>query len=287
MLDTPPMKRLLRWVVVTVALVFSSALCALQLGLRRFDRLVKRDVEALLARATTTAGEAVVTEEMLKELPEPVRRYLKHTGIVGKPSVDTVYLEQKGQMYLGAGQGWVPLDAEEHYTVQPPGFVWDVTIHQGPLPIARGRDKYAGGEGRMLIKAGSLFTVVDDKGPEMDQGSMMRYLSEMIWFPTAFLDDNISFEPIDDESARVTLTDGGKSVSATMYFDEEGKVTDFVAKRYRTVEGGYDLETWSAPVYEYGELAGLKLPLRGGAVWNLPEGDLKYADITITHLEYN
>src|SRR5829696_2055225 len=48
MLDTPPMKRLLGWVVLTVALVFSSALCALQVGLRRFDRLVKRDVEALL-----------------------------------------------------------------------------------------------------------------------------------------------------------------------------------------------------------------------------------------------
>ena len=287
MLDTSPMKRLLGWVVLTVALVFSSALCALQFGLRRFDRLVERDVEALLARATTSAGEAVVTEEMLKDLPEPVRRYLRHTGIVGKPFVDSVYLEQKGQMYLNSNQGWVPLDAKEHYTVQPPGFVWDATIHKGPLPIARGRDMYAGGEGRMLIKAGSLFTVVDDKGPEMDQGSMTRYLSEMIWFPVAFLDDNISFEPIDDESARVTLTDGGKSVSATMYFDEEGKVTDFVAKRYRTVEGGYDLETWSAPVYEHGELAGLKLPLRGGAIWKLPEGDLKYADITITHLEYD
>jgi len=281
------MKRLLGWVVLTVALVFSSALCALRFGLRRFDCLVERDVEALLARATTTAREAVVTEGMLKDLPEPVRRYLRHTGIVGKPVVDTVYLEQKGKMYLGSKRGWVPLDAEEHYTVQPPGFVWDATIHKGPLPIARGRDMYAGGEGRMLIKAGSLFTVVDDEGPEMDQGSMMRYLSEMIWFPTAFLDDKISFGPIDDEAARVTLTDGAKSVSATMYFDEEGKVTDFVAKRYRTVEGGYDLETWSAPVYEYGELAGLKLPLRAGAVWKFPEGDLKYADITITHLEYD
>src|SRR5215208_6228212 len=265
------MKRLLGWVVVTVALDFSSALCALQVGLRRFDRLVKRDVEALLARATTTAGEAVVTEAMLKDLPEPVRRYLKHTGIVGKPSVDTVYLEQKGQMYLGSKQGWVPLDAEEHYTVQPPGFVWDATIHRGPLPIARGRDMYAGGEGRMLIKAGSLFTVVDDEGPEINQGSLMRYLSEMIWFPTAFLHDNVSFEDINDTSARVTLTDRGRSVSATMYFDEEGKFTDFVAKRYRMVEGGYDLETWSAPAYEYGELAGLKLPLRGGAVWT-PSG---------------
>lgn len=111
---------------------------------------------------------------------------------------------------------------------------------------------YAGGEGRMLIKAGSLFPIVDDKGPEMDQGSMMRYLSEMIWFPTAFLEDNISFEPIDNNSARVTLIDLGKSVTATMYFDKEGRFTDFMAKRYRTVEGGYDLETWSAPVFEYG-----------------------------------
>ncbi len=66
---------------------------------------------------------------------------------------------------------------------------------------------YAGGEGRMLIKAGSLFTVVDDRGPERDQGSMMRYLSEMIWFPTAFLEDNVSIESINDDSARVTLTD--------------------------------------------------------------------------------
>jgi hypothetical protein len=72
-----------------------------------------------------------------------------------------------------------------------------------------------------------------------------------------------------------------------MYFDEDGRFTDFVAKRYRTVEGGYELETWSAPLYEYGELAGLNLPLRGGAGWKLSDSDLKYADITITDLEYN
>lgn len=72
-----------------------------------------------------------------------------------------------------------------------------------------------------------------------------------------------------------------------MYFDEEGTFTDFVAKRYRTVEGGYNLATWSTPTYEHGELAGLKLALRGGAVWKLSDGDLKYGDITITALEYD
>jgi len=114
---------------------------------------------------------------------------------------------------------------------------------------------------------------------------MMRYLSEITWFPTAFLGDNISFEAVDEESVRVTLTDRGRSITRTMYFDQEGGFTDFVANRYRTVEGGYDLETWSTPTYEHGELAGLRLPVRGGAVWKLPDGDLKYADIAITELE--
>jgi len=72
-----------------------------------------------------------------------------------------------------------------------------------------------------------------------------------------------------------------------MRFDMEGRLTEFVAKRYRTVDGGYELDTWLTPVTEYGERAGLRLPVRGKAVWKLPEGDLEYIDVRITDLEYN
>jgi hypothetical protein len=102
----------------------------------------------------------------------------------------------------------------------------------------------------MLIRAGSVFTVVDNEGSELDQGSMMRYISEMILFPRAFLGENVSFEAVDEKSARVARTDGGNSVAGTMHFDEQGRFTDFVAKRYRMVKGGYDLETWSTPTYK-------------------------------------
>jgi hypothetical protein len=34
--------------------------------------------------------------------------------------------------------------------------------------------------------------VADAKGKEVDHGEMMRHLSEMMWFPSAFLEDNIS-----------------------------------------------------------------------------------------------
>ena len=44
--------------------------------------------------------------------------------------------------------------------------------------VLRARDMYLEGKGHMLVKVASLFTVVDATGAEMDQGSMMRYLSE-------------------------------------------------------------------------------------------------------------
>jgi hypothetical protein len=78
------MRYVLKWASITAALIFLGILCTLLLGLWRFNRLVRRDVEELLARATTTPEEPVVTEVMLRDLPEPVRRYLRYTGIVGQ-----------------------------------------------------------------------------------------------------------------------------------------------------------------------------------------------------------
>jgi hypothetical protein len=72
-----------------------------------------------------------------------------------------------------------------------------------------------------------------------------------------------------------------------MSFDPEGKPLNFVAKRYRMIGKGYDLETWSTPFTGYGVFEGLKLPVRGQGVWNLKEGDLVYVDLEVTELEYD
>ena len=138
----------------------------------------------------------------------------------------------------------------------------------------------------MLVKVASLWPVADASGEQMDQAAMMRYLSEMIWFPAAFVADNISFEPVDDSSARVTLTDHGRTATGTLVFDKQGRLTGFVARRYRTV-GASGPETWSTPVTGYGEFEGLRLPARGKAIYRLPGGDLEYIDVTITDLHYD
>jgi hypothetical protein len=112
---------------------------------------------------------------------------------------------------------------------------------------------------------------------------MVRYLSEMIWFPSAFLENNVSFEAIDARSARVTLIDRDTTASGTLFFDADGRLTEFVAQRYR----GNHIETWSVTITAYGEFQGLKLPVRGRAIWKLAEGDQEYIDVTLTELRHN
>lgn len=138
------MNRMRRWLAVPAAL--AAGISAERLGDRAFSHLVQTDVQGLLGQAST--GDArTVTEEMLTGLPAPVRRYLTWTGIIGKPLIHTVYLRQHGTIRLGKGQLWLPLDAEEYYAVQPPGFVWDARLRLGPLPVGRARDMYQRGRG--------------------------------------------------------------------------------------------------------------------------------------------
>ncbi len=232
--------------------------------------------------------QTIVTEEMLQKLPEPVKRYLLYTGVVGKPMVQTVRLEQVGKIRKDATQPWMNFEARQYYSVNPPAFLWVAYMKVFGLPLIRVRDYYMEGKGNILVKALSLFTVANSSGEKLDQGAMMRYLNEMMWFPSAFLGKNVSFESIDANSARITLKDIGKSVTATMYFDEEGKLTNFMAPRYRDMGNNkFELENWSTPIRDYGEFEGLRLPRKGAGVWNLKEGDLEYIDLTVVDLKHD
>lgn len=246
------------------------------------NRTLRNEARELLQQGQpATPGH--ITEAHLLALPEVVQRYLRYSQVIGKEPIRTVRLKQRGKFRQSPRLPWMKLDAEEYYSVNPPGFVWVGTLRTGGFPFVRARDRYRDGKGNMQIKLGTVLTIADPTGAAMDQASMTRYLNEMMWFPTAFLGPNVSFEPVDQTSAKVTLTEVGKHVTATMYFDDEGRPTDFVAPR----SYGEGLETWSTPLTAYGAFGGFNLPVRGKAVWKLQAGDFEYIDVVITDLEYN
>lgn len=229
----------------------------------------------------------IVTQEMLLGLPEPVQRYLTYTGIVGKPRVKTVWLTQTGRFRRAKDQPWMPLSAEQFYTVNPPGFLWKAVVKVAGLPLMRARDTYENGEGHMFARLAWIVPIFDVRGEKLTQGTMVRFLQEMMWFPAGYLEPYIGWKTVDETSADVTFTDHGKSVTGRMYFDPEGRVTNFIAERYRELKGDFILNTWSTPIDAYGEIAGLKLPVCGRAVWKLDSGDLTYADLEIRSVNYN
>ena len=229
----------------------------------------------------------VVTEADIEHVPESVQRYLRYTGVVGRERVSTVRLEQRGMLRQSMDEPWKSITAVEYFSITPPAFVWMGQATVGPLSIVSARDSYVDERGRMLIRMLGIKTIGDVQGEEMDHSSLVRYLNEMMWFPTAYLNDNIHWEAIDNNSAAVTITDGDRSASGTVYFDEKGAMTSFVSERYHEVDGAYVRDTWETPMTHYRELNGLKLPVRGQALWRMSSGDFCYIDLEITALEFN
>lgn len=260
---------------VVLALVIGLALAH-----EAFGTQSRREADALRAEVGRPTP-IRITRAMIDSLPAPVRQYLTDAGVVGQPIPHVVRLKQTGTFLVRAGGPRLDFEAEQTFTVQPVGFVWLATMRQAGVPLFRARDSYRRGRGRMFVRAGSVLTVTDQTGPELDEGALLRFLSELVWFPTAFLSPNVTFEPIDARSALVSLTDHGRRVSATMQFDERGEFRGMLALRRRAHDGTYSLDTWHTPARAYGYRAGLRIPTQGKAVWKLREGDLDYIDLTI------
>ncbi len=231
-------------------------------------------------------AEEAVRKEDLELLPEPVKMWLTRSGVVGRPFAHAIRLKQKGVLRTTSDGKWMSMSAEQYFVTDSPSFLWLASIDYGMTHIA-GRDKYYNGKGNMLIKMASLITVANANGKETDQGTMLRYLSEIQWFPSAALSPFIVWEPIDPLTAKATINYMGMSVTGTFFFNNDGDVVAFEAKRYMEQKGKYSLETWYVPVSEYRVFEGVRVPSKGSAIWKLRTGDFNWFNWEITEMDYN
>jgi len=267
---------------IIVVLIASS----ITVGNIAFNKKAKNEVGELFKKSEGTKPE-IVKETDIRGLPEPVQKWLKNSQIIGKERIFTVRLKQKGLIRTKEGQPWMPAEAEQYFTIDEPGFLWKTKVKMAPLLYLVGRDKYYEGKGNMLIKLMGLISVVNARGKEIDQGTMLRYLGETVWFPTAALSKYTKWESIDSNSAEATMSYKGVTASAIFKFNDNGEVTGFFCKRYMTVNDHYTLENYSVNLKDYKELNGIKIPTKGEAVWKLKTGDFSVYQVEIIEVEYN
>ncbi|HEX6051823.1 MAG TPA: DUF6544 family protein [Gemmatimonadaceae bacterium] len=215
-------------------------------------------------------------------LPAPVARYLALALPEGLTHIRRAHIQWAGEFQMRPGAGWRPFQAEQDFTISPPGFVWDARIQMMPLVRVRVRDRYVAGQGAMLGKVGGLLTVVDEGGtPEMASSALIRWLGESVWFPTALLPagpngDGVRWEGVNDTTARATIADGGTEVSAEFHFAPTGEITRMTAMRYRDVDGTGVLTPFEGQYRSHARLDGVLIPTAAEVAWLLPEGRFPY-----------
>src|SRR5690349_11542814 len=94
------------------------------------------------ARYTAEANHpaSLITADDLTHLPVPVQRYLRYTGVIGKPRIDTVRLKYAGSFRMSLDRPWMPMNAAQIYTTHPPAFQWKAHFKIAGLPLMYGED---------------------------------------------------------------------------------------------------------------------------------------------------
>ena len=268
--------------MLAILLGSSAVVGGIVLGARiTFDRRIAREAEALLAEARP-AKSRTISESDLERLPEPVQRWLRYSNVVGTAVPRTGRLRQKGQFHM-KGRAWVPFEAEQYFTIEPPGFLWKATFRMAPGVWVTGRDRYRGGEGSIDMRLLSLITVAANIGGGLNQGALLRFLGELQWFPAAMLADYISWESVDSNAARATMTFGGIAASMVFRFALDGRLVECTATRYN--DSRVRNEQWVNRNDSDQQFDGIRVPDTGEARWEYDTGPYSYIRWRITAIE--
>lgn len=257
------------------------------LGEYHFDKMVQKEQKELISNISEKIPEKI-GEESLSHLPGVVQKWMMNSGVLGKPEIFAVRLKQQGEMKIKKGGKWMPFYAEQYFDVKNPAFNWKARVKLFPGIHFVGRDKFKEGEGEMQIKLLSLFNVVDErKNEKVNSGSMLRFLGELCWFPSAALNQYITWEKVDALSAKATFRLNDETVSGLFSFNENGDFKSFEAERFYGGGQGAKKEKWVVEALSYKVFDGIKVPALCRVTWKLPEGDFTWLKLELTTLDYN
>jgi hypothetical protein len=226
----------------------------------------------------------------LEGLPAPVQRYFRTALKEGQPIIAAVSVDHAGTFNMGEGvDSWKTFMSSQRVTIRPPGFVWNGRGSMMPGIPVRVHDAYVAGEGILRPAILGLFNLADMHGTgEIAQGELMRFFAEAAWYPTALLpSQSVSWEAVDDHSAKATLTDGTIRLSMLFRFAEDGLIESVRAEaRGRTVGKTIVMTPWEGRWADYREESGMRVPMSGEVAWLTSNGPKPYWRGRIIKLSY-
>lgn len=252
---------MMKTALVTLAILVAVAAVAL-LAWRALDRRADARAWDALARWRSESP-AAFDPAMVADLPDPARRYFLYTIAPGTPLRSTAVLEMGGEIGMGTkdAPGYRPMEARQ-ILATPEGFVW--ALDAG---IIAGSDGLTADASWTRFWLGGLAPVVRVGGSaDHFRSAFGRVVAEgTFWTPAAFLPGpGIRWEPVDEDTARVTVAHHGLEQAVEITVAEDGRPTRVVLSRWSNAnpEGEWRLQPFGGDLSEFRDFGGYRLPTR-------------------------
>jgi hypothetical protein len=181
---------------------------------------------------TTHRRPEVFDDRLVRDLPTPAQRWLRHCIAPGTPLHRTATLTMRGQIKLGSA--WRPFTARQ--ILSPPrGFVWAATARLFGLPIS-GFDRYLDGAGEMRWRLCGVIPVLSAGGPDVTRSAAGRLAGESVCLPTAFRSALWAYGPTPDTVAATWLI-AGEAETVHLRIGPDGRLLGCTMSRWGNPDG--------------------------------------------------
>ncbi len=268
----------------TVANLLIAITAILSFTSLQFEHGYKKDVDINLAR-TAMLPERLITEKDLEPLPAPVQRYLRYAGVINRPVVNNFRVVFTGEM-REKGKDYFPFRSVQYNFIDNPARLFFMKGHMFGMDLP-GYHHYSQGKARMDIKLFGLVPLVSKSGHVMNKTETVTFFNEMcLLAPASLTDRRIQWHAIDNEKSKAVFTNDTISISAVLYINERGQLTNFTSED-RTSMNDMTQYLFSTPVNEYKSINGINLMYSGEAVWHYADGPFTYGKFYLKEIAYN
>lgn len=254
----------------------------------RFEGKFEKDVASHLAHHSNV-GSSLLTESDIQDLPEPVKKYIRHSGAVGQEKVENFKVAFTGKIRKDESSEWMPFTSVQYNFLHPPARLFFMNATMKHLPVA-GYHSYEDGTAFMDIRLLSLPKVQYQSGPEMNIAETVTFFNDMVCMaPATLIDKRIKWDSVTERKVHASFTINAITISAWLYFNDQDELVNFVSDdRYAAQEDGTMKKLrWSTPIQSYKEINGHLLGTEARTLYRYQQGDFCYGTFSLTNVEYN
>ncbi|MCU0343799.1 MAG: hypothetical protein MUF28_08260 [Ignavibacterium sp.] len=253
-------------------------------GFWSFEKNFKEDFNNRLKKDSHFQKD-LITEKDIAHLPAPVQKYLRYTGVINTEKVNNVKIIFDVEM-REKGKDWFKATSVQYNFYNEPARLFYMNAKMFGITVP-GYHRYAEAKATMDIRLFGLIPIVKQSGEIMNKTETVTLFNDMcLMVPATLIDERIQWEPIDSLTSKAIFTNRGISISAILYFNESGQITNFTSDD-RTAINDMKQYRFSTPVSEYKNINGINVPIYGEAIWHYPAGEFTYGKFSLKTINYN